>query len=243
MNQTRICKLSVAIALLVGCAACGGWYTRWGIADEKELHEFKSVPKLLKAVQDGSCHELMRASEVLYQFGEQARSAMWALESGMRREACSFRKRIPAAKALGRLGRGAKPILDKALAGKTSELRYLAVVGFGEMRYKQDEVVAMLVEKLGSTDPMDHSAREEAFFSLGKHGKAAIPAIPILVDLLATKDWRFQAMDALLAIGHPSRKAIDGLKALAASSKDPEFRTWVMERHDKLIELGRKQTK
>ena len=240
MRMNRCAMVGICLALL-GATACGGWYTRYGIKDEKELHSFRSVHKLIKALEVGNCYDAMRASQVLHEIGGQARSAFYALEKTMKRTDCNIRQRMPAAMALGRLDEVSFPILQKGLTGTDPDLRTLAVLGFGEMRYNQRVVVGLLNQKIVSTDPLDEGARGEAFRALGRHGQAAIQAIPDLVSLLKDEQWRWSAMDALVDIGHPSRKALDALKALADSNPDPEFKAWVMERHDKLMAKASKR--
>lgn len=230
----RLCAAPIGLALVLS-TACGGWYTRYGIKDEKELYSFRSLHKLIKALEVGNCYDAMNASEALYKQGESARSAFYALEKTMKRTDCNLRQRMPAAMALGKLNQVSFPILQKGLSGQDPDLRTLAVLGFGEMRYNQRVVVGLLNQKIVSTDPIDlEGARGEAFRALGLHGEAAIQAIPDLVTLLKDEKWRWSAMDTLVGIGHPSRQAIDALRALADSNPDPEFKAWVMERHDKL---------
>jgi len=241
--NTRVRRLLVAlsaVAFLAG-SACGGWYMRYGIKDEKELYSFSALHKLIKALEVGNCYDAMRASQALYKHGESARSAFYALEKTMKRTDCNLRQRMPAAMALGRLNKVSFPILQKGLTGSDPDLRTLAVLGFGEMHYNEDVVVGLLDQKIVSTDPLDQDgARSEAFRALGRHGQAAIRAIPDLVSLLKDEKWRWAAMDTLVDIGHPSRQALDALKSLADSNPDPEFKAWVMERHDKLLSKAKK---
>lgn len=241
ITRTRRTLVGLIGVALLAASACGGWYTRYGIKDEKELHSFRALHKLINALEIGNCYDAMNASQALYDLGESARSAFYALERTMKRTDCNLRQRMPAAMALGRLNKASFPILQKGLRGDDPDLRTLAVLGFGEMRYNQQVVVGLLGQKIVSTDPLDQEgARAEAFRALGLHGEAAIQAIPDLVSLLKDEKWRWDAMDCLVAIGHPSRQALDALKALADSNPDPEFKAWVMERHDKLMAKAKK---
>jgi HEAT repeat protein len=226
----------VGLAALGAAAGCSPWYSRWGIEDEKELHSFGSIGKLNRALEAGNCYDRLQAGEVVFELGDKARSAVFALEKALVDRKCNFRQRTPAARALGRLGEPAFPILQKNLDSKHGDLRSLAVLGFGEMQSNQSVVVGLLTRKLSSSDPLDQEgARAEAFYALGKLGPAAIPAIPDLVSLLADEQWRLAAMDTLLAIGHPSRQALTALKKLADESPDPDFKAQVMQRYDGLM--------
>ncbi len=237
ISKKELIKNLSLIPLLVTSISCGQWYSKYGIKDDKELNSFRAVPKLMKALKSGNCYDGMRASGVLVSVGEQARSAFFDLEHFLKRSECTLRQRVPAAIALGQLGKPAFNILLRALISKNGKIRYLAVVALGAMKFKEPEVIILLNRKIASQDPLDlkYAAKQEAFVSLGKHGEKAYKSVPLLVKLLDEPQWRVLSMDALVAIGIPSRMALDALKSLAEKSTDEDFKNEVMRRYYALM--------
>lgn len=236
-----LCNRSAIAVLMMWSLAssygCGRWYSKYGIKDEKELHSFGAVPKLIKALEQGNCYDGMNAADVLVSVGEQARSAFFALEHFVKRPDCKLRQRAPAAVALGQLGKPAYNILLRALRSKDSELRYLAVVALGHMTFLEPKVIALLSRKIVSKDPLDlrSDAKKEAFVSLGKHGQAAYSSIPLLVKMLKDEQWQAPAMDAIVAIGVPSRMALDALKELADKTTEEDLKAQIMRSYKELL--------
>lgn len=237
LSEKSLSTIILLILIMTMSLACGQWYSKYGIKDDKELTSFKAVPKLMKALKRGNCYDGMRAADALVSVGETARSAFFALEHFMKRPDCTLRQRAPAAVALGQLGKPAFNILLRAMVSKDSEIRYLGVVALGAMKYKESEVIVLLSRKINSSDPIDlqSGAKQEAFVSLGKHGEAAYKSVPLLVKSLAQEQWRVFAMDAIVAIGVPSRMALDALKSLADESTDADFKAEVMKRYQSLM--------
>ena len=237
MSIKRLLSACFIFLFLSFFVACGQWYSKYGIKDDKELNSFRAVPKLMKALDRGTCYDGMRAADALVVVGEQARSAFFSLEHFMKRPDCSLRQRTPAAIALGQLGKPAFNILLKAMNSKDGKIRFLSVLALGYMKYRQADAIVLLNRKIDSDDPLDQKsgARLQAFESLGKHGEAAYKSIPLLVKLLSQEHWQVPSMDCLVAIGVPSRMALDALKALADKSPDAEFKAQVMSRYKALL--------
>ncbi len=230
----RLLARSMALLLLAAAVGCGAWYSRYGIADEKELHSFEAVPKLIEALEHGNCYDTLRAAEAIQRIGEQARSAFYALERALRRNDCNPRQRAAVARALGRLGRAGFAPLQQALRKKDIEMRRLAVIGLGVTHHRRELAVELLAAKLGSRDPFDRQARPAAFAALAEQGPAARPAISRLVQQLGQLEWRWPAIDCLLAIGHPAPEALAALERLSRTVRDPEQRQRLRAAYDRL---------
>jgi hypothetical protein len=213
-----------ALWLLGAAFGCGAWYSRYGIANEKELHSFEAVPKLIEALEHGNCYDTLRAAEAIQRIGEQARSSFYALERALRRDDCNPRQRAAVARALGRLGRAGFAPLQQALRKEDIEMRRLAVIGLGATHHRRELAVELLAAKLDSRDPFDRRARPAAFAALAEQGPAARPAISRLVQQLGQLEWRWPAVDCLLAIGHPAPEALAALERLSRTVRDAEQR-------------------
>jgi len=217
----------VALAL-AGVACGGGWYQRFGIQDEKELYSYRALPKLERALEKGSCFDLMHTGEALARIGARAYTIQESMQRGLLRAECRTTQREPMARALGLLGGRAFDFLAKQLASPELEVRALGVVGLAHLQAEPARVIPVLrstaalpaenvVWSLGIPDP-----RLSAIEGLGRFGARAEPALPELLSALREDRLAAAAARALAAVGLPRPEVIAALRAHALQLTDEE---------------------
>jgi HEAT repeat protein len=177
------------------------------------------LPQLRVGLHDADSEVRFQCAYALAQMGEVAAPAAGDLAEMFRTDANVLNRR-EAAKALGAIGSKAKDAVDALLMGLNdpqASVRQAAALALTTVRGDPDRVLPALLKS--ARDP-DVSVRCLSIHAIGAMGKSAIPAIPVLIDILRrdeVADVRLAVIEELAHFGPDARPAID---ALRIASKD-----------------------
>jgi hypothetical protein len=119
--------------------------------------------------------------------------------------------RVPAGRALARLGPAGMPTLLEATASDTKQVRVKAIESLGRIDPPSKEIVIKLVGLLDEKDP---GSRRAALLGLSHIGPRAKTAAPELVDKLTGILNNLEEEDTLRTAAHSALKKIDPRKKL-----------------------------
>jgi HEAT repeat protein len=135
---------------------------------------------------------------------------------------------------LGPFARAAIPGLIVLLSDKDDEISYRAAVCLARNGVAFDVVRAVLLESI-------ENARHDAIEVVGRYGKEAGEAVPLLARIVETKGLacRVEAARALGEIGEAASSAIPALREVETSGESVELRKAAAEAAEMLERQGR----
>jgi HEAT repeat protein len=186
-------------------------------ADERVVHEGKSLAEWVKQLQDKDAAARVAAARALSILGVKATSAVPALIKATQDADSDVRNW--AATALSRIGPDAKeavPALEALLKDQVKGVRYIGANALGSIGSDAKAAVPALRKTLTDRDPW---MRWHVALALGSIGDKA--AVPDLVKAMDDKEYvvRKGAIEALERMG-PAAK--DGVAALLRKWEDDE---------------------
>jgi HEAT repeat protein len=186
--------------------------------------EGAEVRELIAKLKDKDSDVRRAAAKELSEFGAEAKDAVEALKKAVT-DKDGFVRRF-AAEALGNIGADAKsavPALATALKDERKEVQLAAVDALGKIG---DASTTALTAALKDTD-LDPQIRGKAALGLGKIGKSARGAVPVLTGLLTQapkgggkkgndNDFRVEVATALGKVAKgEDKEAITALKSVS----------------------------
>lgn len=181
---------------------------------------------LVGQLQNGTEFEKQEAARKLHDLGEDAHGAVPHLVQALTDESSGVR--AMAAFALGGIGPSANQsvrALKSKLADECEDVREWAAISLAKIDPTVVESVPILVNLLRSGDRP--TARGNAATALGRLGKAAVPAIPLLSETIYNEDFgiRMSSFVALEQLASVSEDAIMVLRE-ATKCQDESIAEW-----------------